>query len=79
MHEKHFIPDNFINITGEQVIDQSEKDAIPSIFDYPFHLVKTMHEHIDIVLSEVLLKLCFGKGNPSQRPKLNSLILFGND
>ena len=43
MHEKHFIPNNFINITGEQVIDQSEKDAIPSIFDYPFHLVKTMN------------------------------------
>ena len=77
MHEKHFIPNNFINITGGQVIDQFEKDAIPSIFDYPFHLAKTMNT-LDIVLSEVLLKLCFGKGNPSQRPKLNSFILFGN-
>ena len=43
MHEKHFIPNNFINITGGQVIDQFEKDAITSIFDYPFHLAKTMN------------------------------------
>ena len=32
-----------VNTTGEQVIDQSEKDAIPSIFDYPFHLGETMN------------------------------------
>ena len=38
-------PDHFrlVLTPGEQVIDQSEKDAVPSIFDYPFHLVKTMN------------------------------------
>ena len=57
LHEKHFIPNIYnINIKREQLhlIGQSEKDAMPSIFDYPFHLAK----HIDIVFSEVLLKLC---------------------
>ena len=78
MHEKHFIPDNFINITGEQVIDQSEKDAIPSIFDYPFHLVKTMNTLI-LSCQRFYSNFVVGKGNPSQRPKLNSFILFGND
>jgi hypothetical protein len=43
--EKHFTTDDCIN-KGEQVIkDQSKKylkqNAVPSIFDYPPHLVKT--------------------------------------
>jgi hypothetical protein len=44
--EKHFTTDDYINKGGGQVIkDQSKKylkqNAVPSIFDYPPHLVKT--------------------------------------
>ena len=73
MHEK-----NYISITGEQVIDQSEKNAILSIFDYPFHLAKTMNTLI-LFFQRFNSNFVVGKGNPSQRPKLNNFILFGND
>ena len=78
MHEKNFIPNNYINITGEQVIDQSEKNDILSIFDYLFHLAKTMNTLI-LFFQRFNSNFVVGKRNPSQRPKLNNLILFGYD
>ena len=70
LHEKHFIPNNYINIKGEQVIGQSGKDAMPSILDYPFHLAKTINTLI-LSFQKFYSNFVGSEGNQSQRPKLN--------